>query len=238
MPSETHLLDEEKTIKGISIPSYDSIVFNYTIRANITRSYILPQATITFYSDGSSKKLYSVPLYLKVINSYPEIISITLSSTPFIDTKNISFNIKFTDADKNETMGVQVWSNIEGLLLNKHPIKNLGNNCYQANVERKLSLGTHLLTFKINDSHNGFIEKEMAIEIKQDFYHEYFYVYHVAIVIMLCSIINVLNVLGIIKILRTFISKIFSNSKKWRAIRRKWRTIRRKGQEPVAVLEE
>jgi hypothetical protein len=214
MPSETHHLDEEKKIKGILIPSYDSIIFNYTIRSKITRPYILPQAIITFTSGDSRKKLYSAPLYLRVIDSYPEIISITLSPTPLIDTNNISFDIKFKDMDKNETMDVQVWSNIDDILPSNYTIKQLDNTCYyQANFKRKLSLGTQLLTFRINDSHDGFVEKEMIIDVKQDSLHQYLQLYAIAFIIMLCSLINVWNILdheGLLAVARSIRRNLFA----------------------------
>jgi len=194
IPIGTLILDDERA-KEFSIPAYDSFSFNYTIRTNITRPYILPEATITYWKDNIKKKLYSTPLYLKVIDSPPEIISIRLSPAPFEENKNICFNINFEDHDARDLMGIEVWSNIDGRIYKNNTIPNIYNNSYNITFDRPLSVGIHLLTFKINDSNNMHIEKEMTIEVKKTIFWQYVWLHGLATFIMIFGFFNFIKIM-------------------------------------------
>lgn len=184
------LYTESSGPSGISGSSY--IYCDYKIKPRVPGNYVLKPAILRYSNSGSSTNVSSDMVYIKVKNRYVEVNNFSIMPSPVVEGDSVILKAEMIDPDRNDTIQWELLSNINGLIC-KSQNKSNRNTTNFSFPTQKLSMGDHIITLKVHDNHNDFVERQLMLKVMRPWYKEYLAAFGIVTIIAICNLINTLD---------------------------------------------
>jgi hypothetical protein len=182
-------------LSGIRASSY--VYCNYTIKPMYPGNYVLRPAILRYSKGDITKNISSDVVYLRIKNRPPEIMEMSIEPNPIrnrlilgrlFGRNKAIFHITLKDADINDPIKCELWSNIDGLIY-KSGFSRSNTSCINVS-HRDFSIGLHTIKLKSIDTYGGMTEHEMMLTVMPNYFLQYLVISGLMTIIALCNIIN------------------------------------------------